>query len=233
MEAGMSLESDGNGDSPHLVIYHRIWQSIAERKLRPGTRLKEEQLAEIFAVSRARVRQALSALERDGLVTLIPNRGAFVAEPSIDEARDIFFARRTIEAQLVRRLCATRTPEALTRLHDHVARERIARDSGDKTDSVRLSGGFHLLIGELAGSPYLGDVLRDLVSRTSLILVMYQRRSQADCGPDEHAEIVEAISTQDAARAMDLMDHHMDHLEGTLDLDDALSRQTDLKELLQ
>lgn len=229
----MSHEPDGTGDSPHLVIYNRIWQSIAERKLRPGTRLKEEQLAEIFAVSRARVRQALSALERDGLVTLIPNRGAFVSEPSIEEALDIFFSRRTIEAQLVRRLCATRTPEALTRLGDHVARERAARERGDKTETVRLSGGFHLLIGELAGSPYLGDVLRDLVSRTSLILVMYQRRSQADCGPDEHAEIVAAIAARDAARAMHLMDHHIDHLEATLDLDDDLARQTDLKDLLQ
>lgn len=229
----MSLDSDETGDSPHLVIYNRIWQSISERKLRPGTRLKEEQLAEIFAVSRARVRQALSALERDGLVTLIPNRGAFVAEPSIEEARDIFFARRTIEAQLVRRLCAIRTPEAIARLEDHVSRERSARARGDKTDCVRLSGGFHLLVGELAGSPYLSDVLRDLVSRTSLILVMYQRRSQADCGPDEHAGIVAAIAAQDATRAMHLMDHHMDHLEGTLDLDDDLARQADLKELLQ
>jgi len=82
----------------------------------------------------ARVRQALSALERDGLVTPVPNRGAFVVEPSIEEARDIFIAHRTIKAQLVRRLCAIRTPEAIARLEDHVARERSARDRGDKTD---------------------------------------------------------------------------------------------------
>ena len=229
----MSSDIDASADSPHMVIYNRIWQSISERKLRPGTRLKEEQLAEIFAVSRARVRQALSALERDGLVTLIPNRGAYIAEPSIDEARDIFFARRTIEARLVHRLADGRTEADLARLRDHVARERAARDRGDKTDTVRLSGGFHLLIGELAGSPYLADVLRDLVSRTSLIVVMYQRRSQADCGPDEHAAIIDAIALGDAGRAMALMDHHIDHIEGTLDLDDDSAGPTDLKDLLQ
>lgn len=76
-------------------------------------------------------------------------------------------------------------------------------------------------------------MLRDLVSRTSLIVVMYQRRSQVDCGPDEHADIVAAIAAGDAAQAMALMDHHMDHLEGTLDLDDDSARQTDLKDLLQ
>ena len=112
-------------DATHVEIYNRIWLSIAERKLKPGTRLKEEQLAEIFSVSRARVRQALAALEHDGLVTLVPNRGAFVSQPSIEEARNIFFARRTIETQLVARLCEVVTPEAIARLAAHVAQAAL------------------------------------------------------------------------------------------------------------
>ncbi|QYK41340.1 MAG: GntR family transcriptional regulator [Paracoccaceae bacterium] len=225
-------ETETMGEAPHTAIYNRIWQSIAERKLKPGTRLKEEQLAEIFSVSRARVRQALAALERDGLVTLVPNRGAFVSQPSIEEARDIFFARRTIEARLVERLCAAPAPEAIARLRAHVAEERAAGLRGDTKACVRLSGGFHLLVGELAGSPYLWDVLRDLVSRTSLIVAMYQTRSQAECGPDEHDGIVTAIAAGDAARARHLMDHHIDHLEGQLDLTGADDGPTDLREML-
>lgn len=219
-------------ESPQTEIYNRLWMSIAERKLRPGTRLKEEQLAEIFSASRARVRHALTALERDGLVTLVPHRGAFVAQPSIDEARDIFFARRIIEAPLAARLCEIATPAVLDRLQAHVDQERQARQQGDTRAAIRLSGGFHLLIGEVAGSPYLGEVLRDLVSRTSLIVAMYQSRSQADCGPDEHAEIVAAIRTRDAARARHLMDDHIDHLERKLDLDNGEEPTLDLKELL-
>jgi DNA-binding GntR family transcriptional regulator len=227
----MSLP-DASTDAPHVEIYNRIWLSIAERKLKPGTRLKEEQLAEIFSVSRARVRQALAALEHDGLVTLVPNRGAFVSQPSIEEARDIFFARRTIETQLVARLCDVATPEAMIRLNAHVSQEREARAAGDTKATVRLSGAFHLLIGELAGSPYLWDVLRDLLSRTSLIIVMYQTRSQTDCGPDEHAEIVEAIAHRDKDRARDLMNHHIDHLEGQLDLEQDVQEASDLRDLL-
>ncbi|MFC3087265.1 GntR family transcriptional regulator [Tabrizicola soli] len=219
-------------ESPQTEIYNRLWISIAERKLRPGTRLKEEQLAEIFSASRARVRHALTALERDGLVTLVPHRGAFVAQPSIDEARDIFFARRIIEAPLAARLCEIATPAVLDRLQAHVDQERQARQQGDTRAAIRLSGGFHLLIGEVAGSSYLGEVLRDLVSRTSLIVAMYQSRSQADCGPDEHAEIVAAIRTRDAARARHLMDDHIDHLERKLDLDNGEEPTLDLKELL-
>ena len=92
--------------SPTKVICERIRIAISERRLLPGTRLKEAQLSEIFGVSRARVRQALAALERDGLVNLMPNRGALVAKPSVEDARDVFFARRVIEASLIERLCA-------------------------------------------------------------------------------------------------------------------------------
>ena len=227
----MNLAETGT-DAPHVEIYNRIWLSIAERKLKPGTRLKEEQLAEIFSVSRARVRQALTALEHDGLVTLVPNRGAFVSQPSIEEARDIFFALRTIETQLVARLSEIVTPAAIARLEAHVTQEREARAAGDTKATVRLSGAFHLLIGELAGSPYLWDVLRDLLSRTSLIIVMYQTRSQTDCGPDEHAEIVAAIARGDVDRARDLMNHHIDHLEGQLDLEQDTQEPSDLRDLL-
>ncbi|MGJ8547746.1 MAG: GntR family transcriptional regulator [Sulfitobacter sp.] len=224
--------TNSNADTPQMEVYNRIWLSIAERKLKPGTRLKEEKLAEIFSVSRARVRQALAALEHDGLVTLVPHRGAFVSQPSTDEARDIFFARRAIETSLIARLCETATPAIITRLEDHIEEERAARDANDIKATIKLSGGFHLLIGELAGSPYLWDVLRDLVSRTSLIMAMYQTRSQADCGPEEHAEVVSAIRTGDADRAQHLMDHHLDHLEGKLDLGGTVEETDELKDLL-
>lgn len=224
--------ADTAAETPQAEVYSRIWSAILDRKMRPGTRLKEEQLAEIFSVSRARVRQALTALEHDGLVTIVPNRGAFVSQPSIEEARDIFFARRAIETQLAARLCTAAKPEIITQLDQHVARERAANAEGDTRSSIRLSGGFHLLIGELAGSPYLFEVLRDLVSRTSLIIAMYQVRTTPDCGPDEHSEIVAAITQGDAGKAMDLMVHHLEHLEGSLDLDQSLQQSDDLRDLL-
>lgn len=225
-------EAISEDEAPHMAIYNRIWSSIAERKLRPGTRLKEEQLAEIFEVSRARVRQALSALERDGLVTLVPNRGAFVSEPGIEEARDVFFARRTIENRLVERLCANPRPEALARLEAHLSQEREAQARGDRSAAIRLSGGFHLLIAELAGSRYLWEVLRDLISRTSLITAMYQPRNHVDCGPDEHAQIVALIARGDAGGAKRAMDHHLEHIEEELDLSEDASRPSDLKDIL-
>ncbi|MDZ5698027.1 GntR family transcriptional regulator [Chelativorans sp. M5D2P16] len=226
------LTSKLNASSPTEAIYERIWSAIAERNLRPGTRLKEEQLAEIFAVSRARVRSALAALERDGLVKLVPNRGAFVAEPTIEEARDVFFARSTIEGRLVERLCANAGTEAIDRLKAYVAEERAAAERRDRAAAIRLSGGFHLLIAELAGSPYLFEVLRDLVSRTSLITAMYQPQSEQDCGPDEHEEIVAMIGRGDAEAAKRAMDHHLNHIEHQLNLEQSDERPRQLREIL-
>jgi DNA-binding GntR family transcriptional regulator len=213
-------------------ICERVWIAIAERKLRPGARLKEEQLAEIFSVSRARVRQALSALERDGLVTLVPNRGAFVAEPTISEARDVFFARRTIESRLVEKLCSLAAGKDIARLRSHVTEERKAYAAGDFSRTVQLSGGFHLLIAELAGSPYLAEVLRDLVSRTSLITTMYQPRAVHNCGPDEHEEVVNKIAAGDVAGAVESMNHHLVHVESELDLSDMTDPPNDLRQAL-
>lgn len=213
-------------------IRDRIWQAITERKLRPGTRLKEEELAEIFDSSRARVRAALSLLERDRLVTLVPNRGGFIAEPTIDEARDVFFARRIIEAGLVELLCARVTEADVARLRDHVAQERRAHEAGDLPGIVRLSGGFHVLVAELAGSEYLYGVLRDLVSRSSLIATMYQPRQTHDCGPDEHDELVDLIARRDAAGAIRAMAHHLSHVERGLDLNQAPDLPRDLRHAL-
>jgi DNA-binding GntR family transcriptional regulator len=226
------LMKDLTVQSPNDAIYERIRAAISERKLRPGIRLKEEELAGIFTVSRARVRQALAALERDGLVTLVPNRGAFVAEPSIEDARDVFFARRVVEAGLLERLCTTVTPAAVDRLRAHVSEERAARVRGDTASVVRLGGGFHLLVAELAGSRYLHDVLGDLVSRTSLIKTMYQPRASQDCGPDEHDAVVEAIARGDAVAAQAAMDHHLKHTEDALHFDLGEERLRDLRDIL-
>src|SRR5690606_7774722 len=114
----------------------------------------------------------------------VPNRGAFVSKPSIEEARDVFFARRTIEERLVERLCAIVDDKAARRLRDHVEAERRAHDADDVEGAIRLSGAFHMLIAELAQSQILAGLLRDLVSRTSLITALYQSQEAHNCGPD-------------------------------------------------
>ena len=213
-------------------IVERVWLSIAERRLRPGVQLKEEQLASIFDVSRARIRQALAALQRDGLVTIVPNRGAFVCKPSVDEARDVFFVRRAVEKRVVERLCTSISKAEIELLRSHVAKEKIASEKDVTTDIIKLSGGFHLLLAQIVGSDFLFGTMRDLIARTSLITAVYRNTSRFNCGPDEHADIVEAISKGDAEKAVRLMSHHLEHVESELDLSELRNPVQDLRAAL-
>ncbi|ERM03533.1 transcriptional regulator [Brucella intermedia 229E] len=218
---------------PVEQIVERVWLSIAERRLRPGVQLKEEQLASIFHVSRARVRQALTVLERDGLVTIIPNRGAFVSKPSVEEARDVFFVRQAVERCIVERLCTLTPPkDSVKRLREHVNLERVANAKDSTTDIIKLSGGFHLLLAELTGSDFLFTTMRDLIARSSLITAVYRNTARFNCGPDEHAEIVEAISAKEAQKAVHLMAHHLEHVESELDLSEIRDLSHDLRAAL-
>ncbi|MCV9999721.1 GntR family transcriptional regulator [Pararhizobium sp. YC-54] len=223
--------AEQNGPSTQQIV-EKVWLSIAERRLRPGVQLKEEQMAAIFNVSRARIRQALTVLERDGLVTIIPNRGAFVSKPSVEEARDVFFVRRTVERCVVERLSRSVSKADLKRLRDHVAKERIANAQDITTDIIKLSGGFHLLLAETVGSDFLFTTMRDLISRSSLITAVYRNTNRFNCGPDEHAEIVEAITNNDVDKATRLMAHHLEHVESELDLSEIRDLSHDLRSAL-
>jgi DNA-binding GntR family transcriptional regulator len=213
-------------------ICDRIWLAVVQRTLRPGARLKEEELAEIFGATRARVRQALVLLEQDGLVCLVPNRGACIAEPSVEEAQDAFSARLLIEQRLVARLCARVTDGQLDQLRDHIARERRAHELGDSEAVIRLSGEFHMLIARMTEAELLFKILRTLTIRTSLITAMYQTQATQTCGPDEHARILAAIAAGDAARACDEMTHHLQHLESALRLSESDRPVSELREAL-
>ncbi len=223
--------TDQTGVSVQQIV-EKVWLSIAERRLRPGVQLKEEQMATIFNVSRARIRQALALLQRDGLVAIIPNRGAFVCKPSVEEARDVFFVRRTVERCVVERLCKGVSKADIKRLRDHVAKERIANAQDITTDIIKLSGGFHLLLAETVGSDFLFATMRDLISRSSLITAVYRNTNRFNCGPDEHAEIVEAIVGNNADRATHLMAHHLEHVEAELDLTEIRDLSHDLRAAL-
>jgi DNA-binding GntR family transcriptional regulator len=203
----------------HDEIYEKVYTAILEHRLHPGTKLVEERLAEIFGVSRARVREVLARLAHEQVVEVIPQRGAYVARPTIEQAMDVFEARRLIEPALLRRLIETLTPERVARLRQHVALEQDARRCEDKRAIVRLSGEFHTLLAEQAGNTALARQMRELSSLTCLVIFLYDAPTATSCRDDEHAQIVEAIAHRDVARAQALMLEHLEHIEGSLRLE--------------
>src|SRR5688572_23535778 len=144
-------------------VYDRIWNAIMDHSLPPETRLVEERLCEIFGLGRTRLRQVLQRLAHERVVTLMPNRGAIVSRPSIREAREVFAARRVLEAGIVQAFIDNATRADVKRIQDHVARERAAFVANDRRAMLKLSGDFHLVIAEIAGNSILIELLRDLI----------------------------------------------------------------------
>lgn len=200
-------------------IYQKIYTAILEHRLPPGTKLVEERLAEIMKVSRARIRDVLARLAHEQVVNLIPQRGAYVAKPTPEQATQIFEARRLLEPYLLRSLIGNLTPDKLERLRQHQALEGEARRRQDKRAIVRLSGEFHTLISELAGNEPLATTMRKLSTLTCLIIFLYDAPTASSCRADEHAQIVDAIENRDIDGAQRLMMEHLAHIESSLNLE--------------
>ena len=120
------------------LIVSALTKAIVEHRLHPGTKLAEQKLADHFGVSRTLVRQALLQLSQHQLVTLEPARGAFVAAPSADEARQVFAVRRMLECEMARGLARQVTAAQLRVLREHIAQEKKAIDRDDVDDELLI-----------------------------------------------------------------------------------------------
>lgn len=220
------------GAREHTVdeIAEKISAAILEHRLAPGTKLGEDRLATIFGASRAKVREALARLAHEQVVELIPQRGAFVAKPTIEQAQDVFEARRLIEPGVLRRLIATMDDVKQQRLRRHLEQETDARKRDDKRAIVRLSGEFHVLLAELAGNSALARTMRELSTLTCLIISLYDAPTATSCRADEHEQIVRAVKHGDSNKAEALMLDHLDHIQQSLKLD-AEASEADLESI--
>lgn len=200
-------------------IVDALTRAIVEHRLRPGTKLAEQKLADHFGVSRTLVRQALFQLSQNRLIRLEPARGAFVSTPSADEARQVFAVRRMLEVEMTRAFVRQATPATLRALREHLAQERQAVLQQDVPGRTELLGDFHVRMAELMGNQVLAELLRELISRCALITLMYQSTNAAEHSNEEHVAIVKALAAKDEDTAVRLMDEHLLHVEEGLTFD--------------
>lgn len=215
---------------------HEIGKAIAkaihEHKVLPGTKLGEDELSEIYGVSRTLVRSALQGLSHELLVDIQPNRGAFVAKPSLREAREIFEARALLEPRTARSAALRMTQDAARRLQTHIDDEHKALAQNDIGKALWLSGVFHIEISKLANQATIGRFIESLIARSSLIIALYRKRDSALCEKHAHHALLEALSQKDGARAEELMKSHLVDLVSALDLREKVSNPTKLKDVL-
>lgn len=212
-------------------IYERMLGAVTESKLLPGMQLVEERLASIFEVSRTKIREATRRLVHDGVAVNIPNRGAFIATPTPQQALEVLAARRLIEPELVRIVARQGTAKQIAQLRAHVDREAKARAAGsDSRAMIPLTGEFHLLVADMAGNTYLARMLRDLEALTCLVIMLYDAPKGQSCPHDDHPSLVDAIEARDGEAAALLMLQHLDHIEASLDLTPPTDRAVSLED---
>lgn len=194
-------------------VHEALRQAIIEQQLEPGARLPEDMIGESFGTSRTIAREALLRLSVEGLVDLMPNRGAFVANPTLDEGRDIFVVRRGLERMVVLQLAGQLSATQIEELRQMLVNEELA-GARDEREAIRLAGEFHLRLAGMTGNKLLVRYLTETVSRCSLVLTIYGRPHSVDCGLDEHRQIIEALIAGEGERAAELMEHHIEQVAG-------------------
>ncbi len=208
--------STGLPETATSRVYDGIYGAIVEHRLPPGTRLREQELAEGFGVSRTVVRQALQRLAADQVIALEHNKGATVPQPDRAQAAQVFEARQVIEGDSARRLAGQLSAAQLAALRALVAAEQAAQARGDKATAVRLSGQFHRELAVQAGNPLFVRWIDELLPLTSLLILQYQRGGHPGCITHRHDELIEALASGTPARAAAEMRKHLQELARSL-----------------
>ncbi|WP_231710334.1 GntR family transcriptional regulator [Roseibium limicola] len=201
-----------------LDICTELHSAILEHRLAPGTKLSEDEVGEIYGASRTVVRAALQALAHSGMVAIEKNRGAFVAKPTVREAHEVFQARALIEPAVARMAAEAMTIEHLAQLKAHLDAEHAALHDGDMGKALALSGNFHTVIAEIADQQVLTQMVRSLISRSSLIIALYWKRADTACESHSHHALLKAFEERNGRAAEDLQKSHIIDLHSGLNL---------------
>lgn len=236
-ELGLDAVNGGSGGralrgARSARIYSALLAAILDHRLMPGTRLPEDEIGALFGASRTIVRAALQALAHERVVVIQPNRGAQVAQPTVEEARQVFEARSLLEPRIAALAATHATPDDVARLRAHHAEEEAAIRGGDQRRAIALSARFHNMIAEIADQTILEGFVRELMSRSSLVVALYWRRRDATCERHAHHELLDAIAAGQPERAADLMRSHLVDLFSGLDLRQRVITETGLADIL-
>ena len=202
--------------TPAERVYQAIYAAVMDHRLPPGTRLREEELAQAFGVSRTLVRQALHQLAQNGVVQLQPRRGAQVPAPTRQDGAHVFDARRVVECEVARRLAGQLSPAQRAALQTLVAQEAAALAGGDKAEAIRLSGEFHRQLAQMSGNPIFVRVLDELLPTTSLLMALYQAPGQPLCVAHSHSRLLQVLDGASPASAAGEMRRHLGEIERSL-----------------
>lgn len=197
-------------------VAHRLREAILLGQLKPGDKLDQNEIAELFGVSRSPVREALRTLAAEGLVDVIPHRGAAVAELSVDELEEIFLIRSTLEGMAARLAALSMNDGEIAELE--MILQEIDRIS-DLDSWLELNRRFHHTLYEAAGRPRLFSLVENLRNTTAPYVRQFISSAEhIETAQASHRRILKACAAADGARAETETKRHMEAVgEGVLE----------------
>ena len=194
------------------VVFQTLRQAILKGELQPGERLMEIKLAERLGVSRTPIREAIRKLELEGLVVMIPRKGAAVANISENDTKDVLEVRRTLEMFAVEVACDRITSEQLEHLKKAAKEFEAAKGSMDLIRIAETDMKFHEIIYEATHNERLVQMLNNLRENMYRYRIEYLKDlNYYDSLVREHQEILDAVETGEKSRARVCMRDHIDN----------------------
>lgn len=191
-------------------VFHRLREDILSGKYKEGDELKEVAIGEELGVSRTPVREAFRQLELEGLIQIIPNKGAYVTGITEKDVKDIYMIRSLLEGLCARWTCEHITDEQMEEMEENIYLSKFHADKGHLEQLAELDNRFHEILYEACNSKMLEHQLRDF--HEYVLRVRKKTLSNANRGPksnEEHEMIMEAIRAKDADKAEKLANMHM------------------------
>lgn len=199
------------------VVFNTLRQAILKGELAPGERLMEIQLAEKLGVSRTPIREAIRKLELEGLVLMIPRKGAEVARISEKSLRDVLEVRRSLEELAIELACERMTEEELRTLEQAQAAFKKAIEDGDAMAIAETDERYHDLIYQGTGNDKLVQILNNLREQMYRYRLEYIKdRDKRQILLLEHDHILKALRGRNIAEAKMAVREHIDNQEITV-----------------
>jgi DNA-binding GntR family transcriptional regulator len=205
-------------------VYGQLKDALLARKIAPGTQLVEQIISLKMDVSRTPIRHALKRLEGEGLVQIIPNRGAFVVHPTKEEIISFFELRKELEFLTVKYGLPKVKKSDMSKLYEFLENEQETYKQKDLLKYVELNKQFHLFLAEVSGNKFLIRYMDEMLTQSNVYLFLFDVFYHVEPGENvrfrEHEEMVKAIENKDQQTLLELIDLHMKHSFDDLKLDD-------------
>ena len=193
------------------VVFQTLRQAILRGELKPGERLMEIHLAQKLGVSRTPVREAIRKLELEGLVLMIPRKGAVVAEITISDLEDVLEVRMALEELAVKHACRQITPEQLSQLHILAEEFRQTLYGDDVGACAQADMKFHEASYAATGNGRLVQILNNLREQMYRYRMEYLKDRQShSLLVKEHEEILHALEQRDEKKALEAISCHIE-----------------------